>query len=145
MSCTHRDLFFWSTSRCFACKYHRWGLGPIETSNSDARQAVFHAESHRWFLGPIETCNFGPNEGWDQYRLVIHVLKLLFCMHKTTGEGWNTYSFFILVLSTLQFVLKTTEEVWEPYRIVSLVIKSLFCMQKPQIRVGTHRGKLFWY
>ena len=26
---------------------HRFGRGPIETSNSDARHAVLHAEDHR--------------------------------------------------------------------------------------------------
>ena len=226
LSGTHRDLLFGSKSRCFACKSRRLGLGPIETSNSDARQAVFHAGNHGWFLGPIQTCNFCPkctgldaktsDEGWVWWRLVFHVLKSLFCMHKTAGEGWNPYRLFILVLSTLLCVLKTIEEVWEPYRIVSLFIKSLFwmkkntdggwnpyrivilvhkslfciknrtlglgpietsnssanrtllhaqndwsclgpigtcnllqkllfCTQKPQIRVGTHRGKLFWY
>ena len=51
-------------------------MGPIETSNSDARHAVLHAENHRSVVGPIETCTFGPkvaglhaitsDEGWDQ-------------------------------------------------------------------------------
>ena len=57
---THRGLLFRSKSRCFASKNHTWGLGPIETSNSDARHPVLHAENHRWGLGPLETCNFGP-------------------------------------------------------------------------------------
>ena len=58
MSGTNRDLLLGSKSRCFACKNHRWGLGLIETSYSDARHAVLHAQNHRWGLGPIETCNF---------------------------------------------------------------------------------------
>ena len=72
-------------------------------------------------------------------RLVILVLKSLFCMHKTTGEGCKQYSTYILVLSTLLCVLKTTDEVWEPYRFVILVEKALFCLQKQQMRAGTHR------
>ena len=32
----------------------------METSITDARHAVLHAENHRCVLGPIETCNFGP-------------------------------------------------------------------------------------
>ena len=36
---------------------------------------------------------------------------------------------------------KTTEEGWVPYRLVILLQKSLFCIQKPQKRAGTHRDK----
>ena len=32
----------------------------------------------------------------------------------------------------------------DPYTLVIQVQKSLFCMQKPQIRAGTYRDKLFW-
>ena len=60
-------------------------------------------------------------------------------MNKTTGEGWNPYCLFILVLSTLLGVLKTIDEVWDPYTLVSLVLKSLDCIQKPQMKAGTHR------
>ena len=35
-------------------------------------------------------------------------------------------------------VLKTTDEVWDPYRLVILIQNSLFCMRKPQMRVGTN-------
>ena len=59
MSGTLRDLLFWSRILCFECKNHRWGLGPTDTSNSDARHAVLHAENHRWGLGPIDTSNCG--------------------------------------------------------------------------------------
>ena len=48
----------------------------METSNSAANHAVFHAQIKRRSLGPIETCNSGPkvavlfakttNEGLDQ-------------------------------------------------------------------------------
>ena len=32
----------------------------METSDSDARNAVLQAENRRWSLGPLETCYFGP-------------------------------------------------------------------------------------
>ena len=90
MSGTHRDLLFGSKSRCFAWKNHRWGLGPIETSNSFAKDAVFQAQNDRWCLGPIEICYSGPKvavmhpkttrEGWDSWRLVILMLITMFCM-----------------------------------------------------------------
>ena len=128
---------------------HKWGLEPIDTSNSDARQTVLHAQNHRWGLGTIETINSGAyhavlhtkNTDGVLYpqRLVILVLKALFWMHKTTGESWNQHSLFIVVLSTLFCVLKTTDEVWDPCRPVSQVQKSLFCRQKQQMRAGTHR------
>ena len=35
------------------------GLGPIETSTSDATHAVLHAQNGRCGLGPTETCNSG--------------------------------------------------------------------------------------
>ena len=109
-------------------------------SNSGANHAVVNAHNDRSCLGPIETCYPGPEVALlhtktkggvlDPLRLVILVLKSLFCMYKTTGVGWNQYSLFILVLRTLLRVLKTTDEDWDPYRLVSLVIKSLFCMEK---------------
>ena len=34
-----------------------------------------------------------------------------------------------------------TGEVWVPNRFVILLQKSLFCMQKPQKRAGTHKDK----
>ena len=81
--------------------------GPIETSISDAKHADVHAQGDRSYLGPRETCYCAP-EGAVLHakttggvlcpqRLVILVLKSLFCMHKTTGEGWNKHSFVILM------------------------------------------------
>ena len=55
------------------------------------------------------------DEVFDPQRLVILVLKVLFYMHRTTGDGWKQYSHVILVQITL------------------------FCIQKPQMRAGTHR------
>ena len=97
MSGTHRDLLFGTKGRCFECKNHRWGLGPIETSNSNARHGVLHEENHRWVLGHIETCNFGPkvagfhakstDEVWTPYKLVSLVIKSLFCLKEKHRWG----------------------------------------------------------
>ena len=59
------------------------------------------------------------NDGYvgDPERPVFIVLITMICMHKMTGE------------------------VWVPNRSVILLQKSLFCMQKPQKRAGTHRDK----
>ena len=81
------------------CAKNLWrGLGPIETSNSDVKPAVVHAQNDRTCLGPIETCYSGPevavlqakttDEVFDPQRLVILVLKAMFYMHRTTGDGW---------------------------------------------------------
>ena len=63
----------------------------METSISDAKHAVVHAQNDRSYLGPIETCYSGPEVAvmhakitggvLDPQRLVIQVLKSLFCMH----------------------------------------------------------------
>ena len=99
MSGNHRDLLFQSKSRCFVSKKYTWGLGPIETSNSDANYAVLYAQNDRSYLGPIETCNSSPkvavlnekttDKGWDPERQVILVLITMYCMHKTTGDVWD--------------------------------------------------------
>ena len=83
-------------------------MGNIETCYSGPEVPVLHAKSTGGFLDP--------------QKLVIHELKSLICMYKTTRERWNPYSHFILVLRTLLCVLKTTDEVWDPYRLVSLVL-----------------------
>ena len=62
--------------RCLEFENHRWGLGPIETSNSDANHDSLHAQNDRWGLVPIETCNSAPEVS------VLHA--------KTTDEGWDT-------------------------------------------------------
>ena len=35
-------------------------MGPIETSNSDAKYAVVHAQNDWSFLGPAEACSASP-------------------------------------------------------------------------------------
>ena len=58
------------------CAKNLWrGLGPIETSNSDVKPAVVHAQNDSTYMGPIETCYSGPE---------VTVLPA-----KTTGEGWD--------------------------------------------------------
>ena len=54
---------------------HRWGLEPIETSNSGTNHAVLHAHNDTWSLAPIEIRYSGPKLD------VLHA--------KTTDEGWN--------------------------------------------------------
>ena len=71
----------------------------METSNSFAKDAVFQEQNDRWCLGPIEICYSGQKvadlhpkttrEGWDQWRLVIRSLKMLFSRNKTTGDVWD--------------------------------------------------------
>ena len=72
----------------------------METSNSGANHDVLHAQNHKWGLGPTETSNSDA--------------KAQYWMQKTIGE------------------------VWDPWRSVILGLKALFCMQKPQMRAGTH-------
>ena len=58
------------------CAKNLWsGLGPLETTNSDVKTAVLHAQNDRTCLGPIETCYSGPEVA------VLHA--------KTSGEGWD--------------------------------------------------------
>ena len=61
--------------RCFECKNHRRGLGPIETCNSGTKVADLNAKNLRRSLGPIETCISDPKDA------VLHA--------KTTKEVWD--------------------------------------------------------
>ena len=96
----------------------------MEISISDANHADVHAQNDRSCLGPIETCYSGTEVAvlhakttggiLEPQRLVILVLKSLFCLHKTTGEGCKQYSLFILMLITMFFMHKTTGDVLDP-------------------------------
>ena len=57
--------------------------GTIETSNSEAKHAVVHAQTDRSCLGPIETCHSGPEVA------VLHA--------KTTGRVLDPQRLVILV------------------------------------------------
>ena len=140
ISGTHRDLLFWSKSRCFASKNHRWGLEPIETSISDARHAVLLAQNHRWGQGPIETCNSGPtvvllnaqnhrsgqgsietsNSGAN--HAVFHAQNDSLC----PGPIETCYSGLIVSV----FHPKTTDEDWNPYRLEILMLGTPFWKHK---------------
>ena len=92
-----KRLVLWCKSRCFACKNHRWGLGPIEPSNSGTNHPVVNAQNDRSCLGPIETCYSGAEVAvlqaittggvWDPQTLVILMLGTLFCMQKNHRWG----------------------------------------------------------
>ena len=98
-------------------------MGPLETSNSDAKHALVRAQNDGSCLRNIETCYSGPEVTvlhakttrgvLDPLKLVSLVLKLLFCMHKSTDEGWNPYKAVKLVQITLFCMHKTTGEVWD--------------------------------
>ena len=78
-------------------------------------------------MGPIETSKSGANHA------------VLNSQNDRLYLGSRETSFMVLI--TLIYMHKTTGEVWVPYRLVILLQKSLFCMQKPQKRAGTHRDK----
>ena len=122
---THRDLLFLSKSRCFVFKNHRWGLGPIETSFSDARHAVLHAQNNRWSLGPIETWNSGPkvallnaqNRRWGLGPI------------ETSNSGAN---------HAVLHAQKDISCLW-PIETCYSGPKVAVVHPKPQMRAGTHR------
>ena len=87
---TYGDLQFRSLmSHCCECsKPQMRDLGPMETSISDAKVAVLHAQNDWWCLGPIETSDSaGPK-------------SRMFCMHKT-DRWWSVThrDYAILVLN----------------------------------------------
>ena len=96
----------------------------MEFSNSGANHAVSHAQISRRSLGPIETCNSDPkeavlhanttDEGWNPKRLVILMLIALFYMHKTKVEVWYPWRLVFLLLITLFCMHKTIGEVLDP-------------------------------
>ena len=93
----------------------------MEFSNSGANLAVSHAQITRRSLGPIETCNSDPkeavlhanttDEGWNPKRLVFLMLLALFYMHKMTAEVWDPWRLVFLLLITLFCMQKTIGEV----------------------------------
>ena len=152
---TNIDLSLCYYARCFACKkyrwglgpiltrhsgtthavlhapIHRWGLGPIETSNFGAKQAVLFAQIHRWGLGPIQTCNSGPKDD------VLH----------EQNHRWGLGPIETSKSGPKAAVLhaKDTDEAWDQYRLVIVLLRTLFCLQKVQMRAGTHIDSSFWH
>ena len=96
----------------------------MEFSNSGANLAVSHAQISRRSLGPIETCNSDPkeavlhanttDEGWNPKRLVILMLIALFYMHKTKADVSYPWRLVFLLLITRFCMHKTIGEVMDP-------------------------------
>ena len=115
----------------FACKSHKWGLGTLETSNSDAKVAVLSAQNHRWRLGPIDNCHSGSKHAVFPSQINRRRLGPI----ETCNSDPK-----VAVLHA-----KTTDESWDPTRLAILVLKSLFFdWKKSYVRSGTHRDYLFW-
>ena len=76
-------------------------------------------------MGLTDTCNFGPK-----------VAVLNAQNHRRGLEPIKTSN---SVANHAVYMHKATGEVWYPDRLVILVQKALFCMQKPQMKAGTHR------
>ena len=104
---------------------HRWGLGPMETCNSDLNVAVLHAKKHRWGLGSKD----------KRHSVSEHPVLPSHINWRSQGSVETINSGHIVAVVNAQ----TTDEGWDPWRLVILIQKSLFCMQKPQMRAGTHR------
>ena len=142
--------------RSLACKNHRWGLGHIETSFSGANLSVLHAQNDRLCLGLIETCYSGPEVAvlhakttcgiLELQRLVILVLKSLFCMHKTTGEGWNQYSLYNSCAKHAAMCAQNHRWVLGPIETFKSGHKVAVLHEKlTQMRAGTHISMSFWW
>ena len=149
MSGTHRDLLFGSKSCCFACKKHRWGLGPIESGNSDTRHAGLYAESHRWGLGPKDMCNCGhkvavlhaQNDRWGLRPIEARNFRPKAAVLNAQNQRWGLKLIETSYSGANHAVLYAQNDRWGlvPIETCMLVQKSLFSMQKPQKKAGTNR------
>ena len=116
--------------RCFEYENHRWGLGPLETSNSDTNHAVLRAQNDRWGLGQIETSYS------DAKHALVHAQNDRSCLGyietcysdpegtvlhaKTAGGVLDAQKLVFLVLKALFCMHKTTGEVWNQYSLFLL-------------------------
>ena len=149
MSATHIDLLLWSRRRCFAFKNHRWGLWPSETCNSSPKVAVLHAQSQRWGLEPIESfyscvklaVMCAQNHRWGLGTIETWNSGPKCAVLQAQNGRWNLGPIEICYSGSKVAVLhaKTTDEGWDPWKLVILMLITLFCMQKPLKRAGTHR------
>ena len=140
ISGTHRDLLFVSKSRCFACKNHRWGLGPIQTSYCDATHADLHAEYHRWGLGPIETCNLGPkvavlseqHHRWGLEPIETSISVANHSVLHAQNDRWGLGPIATCNSGPIVALLhaQITDEGWNPQRLVFLMLITLVFMHK---------------
>ena len=146
MSGTHRDLFFLSKSRSIASKNHTWGLGPMETSNSDATHAALQAQNGRWNLGPIEICYSGPKVA------DLHAKNHRWGLGNTgTSDSGANHAVFhaqndrscLGPIETCNSAPKVAEGL-DPWRLVILMLITLFCKQKPLKWAGTNIDLIFW-
>ena len=145
---THRALKFWSLSRCFVCKNHKWVLGHMETSNSDSNHIVLNAQNDRWGLKPMETSFSGANHAVlhaqnDKWGLGPIDKRHSGSKHAVLQSQINRRSLGPIETCNSDrkvavLLAKTTDEGWDPWRLVIPVLKALFCIQKPQMRAGTH-------
>ena len=135
-SSNNGDLLFWSKSRCFAWKNHRWRLGPIETSNSGVNHPVLHAQNNRWCLESIETCYSVPKVSvlnTQNHRCWLETMEssnsganhaVLHARNDRCGLGpVETFNSGAITLFCMH---KMTGEVWDPWRLVILIQKSCF-------------------
>ena len=140
MSGTHRDLFFWSKSRNFVWKNHRWGLGSKETSDAGARYAVLHSENHRWGVRPIDTFNFGPkvailnvrSHRWGLETKETSFSCANYALLHAQNDRWCLGHIEICSFGPKAAILheKNTDEGSDQYKQVILVLGTLFWMQK---------------
>ena len=107
----------------------RWGLEYIETCNSGQKVAVLNAQNHKWGLGPIETRNSGDNHA------VLHAHNDRWGLGpiETCNSGPN-----VSVLHA-----KTADDGCDPYRPGILVLRRLFCIHKSTGEVWDPLG-LVW-
>ena len=143
---TYGDLLFWSKSRCFVSKNHRWGLGPIETSHSDTNRVVLHAQNDRWGLRPMETDANHAVLHAQSDRLDLGPIETINSGHYVTVVNAQTHRWGLGPIVTCSsgakvavLNAKNVGEVWDPLRLEIPVQKSLFCLQKPKMMAGTHR------
>ena len=124
----------------FACKNHRWGLGAIETSNSDAKHADLHAEYHRWGLGPIETCNLGPkvavlseqHRRWGLEPIETSISVANHSVLHAQNDRWGLGPIATCNSGPIVALLhaKIKDERWHPQRLVFLMLITLVSMHK---------------
>ena len=149
MSGTYRDLLIRSKSRCFASNNQTWGLGPLETRYSYDSHAVLHAENHRCSLRLIHTCNFGhkvavlnaQNHRWWLEPIETSISGANHAVLHAQNKRWGLVPIETCLSGANRAVFHTQNDRWRlgPIESCTLVQKSLFCMQKPQMKAGSHR------
>ena len=111
--------------RCFAYTKPQERAGTHRVFYSCAKHAVMCAQNYRRGLGPIQTCTSGPKVA------VLHA----------QNNRWGLEPMLTWYCGANHAVLHAQNDRWglAPIETCTLVQKSMFCMQKPQMRTGTHR------